>query len=573
MKDYWSINNSVVDEEATEEERNSLESWVCESPENADKFVLWSQIQEALRSYFEVSEIHRRVGIAAAKLPFAGQFTGYRNFLARRPVTSLVACSSAVAATILLSLWGTGLLKTDFDNELMAQKDNSQQEFDSSEILTLTPTTTEEIAATLTGAVDCKWDPRYEPIRYGEQLASGTVLRLVEGLAQVTYESGAKVVIRGPSEFRLAGPSKGILPVGQITAVVPRRAVGFVVKTPCADIIDLGTEFAIDVDESGVSEVHVFKGEVVSRRRRSKGIPRSKDLHLVTHEAARYSPSNGEVSEFKADDSRFIREITPRLTESELPQAPQHEGLVQWLAADLLLKTDEENRVVAWRDVLCGDNQTPDDALQPIAWDRPRLVAKALNGQDAVRFNGYSSYLITPPMETGSSQTILFVARIEAKQPNYYPGAIISYNGPPHRDMSDLADRGVLQVGLGPNRKGFRGLQAFVYVGAGARAGAIDSKPIAYDAPIVASYAYDMDENSASIYVDGQLAGEASAPAPASAISRRVIGRHGHLPKFFNGDLGEVLIYDKALEAQDLNSVTSYLMEKYGVTSVSKEAE
>ncbi|CAN0371588.1 unnamed protein product, partial [Ectocarpus sp. 4 AP-2014] len=190
---------------------------------------------------------------------------------------------------------------------------------------------------------ECKWAIGSTPYAYGEHLPSGSVLKLAEGLAQLTYECGAKVVLRGPSEFHVMSSTNAMLPVGQITAVVPRRAAGFAVTTPCAEVVDLGTEFAINVDPSGASEVHVFKGEVVSRRLADPGDPQNNALHLVTNEAAEYRPDRDTAREFPAQEDRFIREITPRLTASELPQAPQRRGLALWLAADLLMKTDEKD--------------------------------------------------------------------------------------------------------------------------------------------------------------------------------------------------------------------------------------
>ena len=51
---------------------------------------------------------------------------------------------------------------------------------------------------------------------------------------------------------------------GQLAANVPEAAQGFTIDSPKAAIVDLGTEFALNVTESGKSQVHVYEGEVES---------------------------------------------------------------------------------------------------------------------------------------------------------------------------------------------------------------------------------------------------------------------------------------------------------------------
>ena len=40
------------------------------------------------------------------------------------------------------------------------------------------------------------------------------------------------------------------------------RTAGFTVNTPSARVVDLGTEFAVAVEKTGQSEIHVFVGSV-----------------------------------------------------------------------------------------------------------------------------------------------------------------------------------------------------------------------------------------------------------------------------------------------------------------------
>jgi ferric-dicitrate binding protein FerR (iron transport regulator) len=97
--------------------------------------------------------------------------------------------------------------------------------------------------------------------KLGDWLAAGTV-RLDSGLVEVTFDSGASVVLEGPAEFRLESSKRGFLASGKLVAQVPGPAAGFIVNTPTANVVDLGTSFALDVSQSKGTEVHVLEGVV-----------------------------------------------------------------------------------------------------------------------------------------------------------------------------------------------------------------------------------------------------------------------------------------------------------------------
>ena len=84
---------------------------------------------------------------------------------------------------------------------------------------------------------------------------------LVDGLVQLELFSGVNVVIEGAAEFEILSPMEMRLVSGKMRASVPEPAHGFIVHTPDGEIVDLGTEFALDASASG-SEVHVIDGEI-----------------------------------------------------------------------------------------------------------------------------------------------------------------------------------------------------------------------------------------------------------------------------------------------------------------------
>ena len=69
---------------------------------------------------------------------------------------------------------------------------------------------------------------------------------------------------------------------------MPRFARGYTILTPTAEVVDLGTEFGVDVDDSGASEVHVFDGDVVARPARGWRFARP-TIHARQDEAIQFA--------------------------------------------------------------------------------------------------------------------------------------------------------------------------------------------------------------------------------------------------------------------------------------------
>lgn len=162
--------------------------------------------------------------------------------------------------------------------------------------------------ARLVRTVDCQWDNSSLPTQAGSEWSAGQV-RLSRGRALIRFESGAEVLLEGPSVFQLDDASRGSLLSGQLVARVPVEAVGFAIKTPTATVVDLGTEFGVVADARGATEVHVFDGAVELYA----GDDDQAALRVVAGEARRLaSAGDGEPknwSELPLDDARFVRNV------------------------------------------------------------------------------------------------------------------------------------------------------------------------------------------------------------------------------------------------------------------------
>jgi ferric-dicitrate binding protein FerR (iron transport regulator) len=117
------------------------------------------------------------------------------------------------------------------------------------------------VFATLVAAQDTKWKGSTLPTAEGSALGSG-VLALAEGIASVTFASGATLTLEAPTTIEIVDRLHARLIEGSVTAEVPSSAHGFVVETADLRVVDLGTRFGVTASSTGMTHVLVFEGEV-----------------------------------------------------------------------------------------------------------------------------------------------------------------------------------------------------------------------------------------------------------------------------------------------------------------------
>jgi hypothetical protein len=88
-------------------------------------------------------------------------------------------------------------------------------------------------------------------------------VRLDSGTANLALPGVGHVIVEGPAEFELVEPLRARLNRGRIKMrVTEKSGHGFTVETPFGNVMDLGTEFGLDVSEKGQAGVVVFDGAV-----------------------------------------------------------------------------------------------------------------------------------------------------------------------------------------------------------------------------------------------------------------------------------------------------------------------
>ena len=105
------------------------------------------------------------------------------------------------------------------------------------------------------------WGEGQAPISVGTRLGPRDI-RCSSGTFKLAFDAGAVVAIEGPADLRILSGTRILAARGRITAFVEGRAKGFAIETPHTLVVDLGTEFGVEVDASGRTDVVVFQGLV-----------------------------------------------------------------------------------------------------------------------------------------------------------------------------------------------------------------------------------------------------------------------------------------------------------------------
>jgi len=283
----------------------------------------------------------------------------------------------------------------------------------------------------ISGMADCRWaDPSFKPI--ARRIRQGAKFALVSGLMEITYTTGAKVILQGPCTYEVESPSGGYLALGKLTAKVgsgqqpvasaqshsanhksaisnhksfssltPSHSPLFTVRTPTALITDLGTEFGVEVDRSGATRSYVFQGSVklccITNGRLSTSAVRLGLGEFVSIDA------RGAVTKIPGKGEFFVRDLRPALAaavrrqrEAQIERYRNDPALVAYYPFDNELEAPGRllNRAAATAgrlDGVLGEPGKPET--------RPNWADGRVPGKRALRFEAEKEQVVVVPHE------------------------------------------------------------------------------------------------------------------------------------------------------------------------------
>ncbi|TWU58364.1 LamG-like jellyroll fold domain-containing protein [Rubripirellula reticaptiva] len=236
---FMELVSNWLDGSLTETESAELQTVLESSADRRSEFVDVCGLDADLRL---MSEVVIETPVSADSL---------RESTKAKGVSARVVILAAVAAVLLLAIgYGIGLDRNrDAEPQIAASEVASN---DSDEVV-------EAGCAVLSRVVDAKFAGEVQ-YQEGDSLQPGQ-LKLLSGAVQIDFFSGATMLIDEAAEVQLISSWEAECAQGKVTMHVPPPAIGFRLTLPGMKVVDLGTEFAVQVD-GAESSLHVFDGEV-----------------------------------------------------------------------------------------------------------------------------------------------------------------------------------------------------------------------------------------------------------------------------------------------------------------------
>jgi hypothetical protein len=171
----------------------------------------------------------------------------------------------------------------------------------------------------ITGMVECRIAGQRPQAVHDANVLLGHRYVLDSGLMEITYTTGARVLLQGPVIYEVETENGGFLSFGKLTGKVETtNAKGFAIRTPTAIVTDLGTEFAVEVGKQGRTVSHVFRGMVNVQPVAENGKSLGKVTLLRVNDTVQVERTGNvpKVAAISASAVHYIREMPKETTKS-----------------------------------------------------------------------------------------------------------------------------------------------------------------------------------------------------------------------------------------------------------------
>jgi hypothetical protein len=374
------IISAYLDDDLTRDQHRDLLAWISESPDNRRQFAMECYLHSGLQDILAGAQMVRDMAVlqmsdveqtlfpnpVICDLP-ADQSSvsppSFTPFLSNtfHGTAGWFSSGWPVAYLIATVVVGIGMLI----GSLVHVSDLPQVARQSAPPPSFLPS----VVGRITGMVDCQWvqspESRVQSSALNSRLSSlvslGDKFVLTSGLMEITYDSGAKVILQGPVTYEVESAAGGYLVLGKLTARVEKVASGqwpvasksemsslstihkplatssnpqslipnpslstthyplFTIKTPTATVTDLGTEFGVEVDREGNHDIQVFVGKVNVQLPPEHG-RKPREIHLTENHAIRFLAASNTVANRVTAPERFVRKL-------KRPEPPQVIGV------------------------------------------------------------------------------------------------------------------------------------------------------------------------------------------------------------------------------------------------------
>ncbi|MBM4253141.1 MAG: LamG domain-containing protein [Deltaproteobacteria bacterium] len=240
------------------------------------------------------------------------------------------------------------------------------------------------------------------------------------------------------------------------------------------------------------------------------------------------------------------------------PTGPQSiSSLRLWLKAETLTGTADGTAIWTWKD----QSGNGFDLSQSTAANRPTFKMGQINGRPAVRFNGSTNYMQVAFTGSITSKTMFVVAKLGTLTPSgaAYGGAAVTVQSADGYTFDAIVYNEYTVKRWMNGSDGFTRTPSMV--------SPTDETSIGPHIVTIRSTTSDY-----ALYRNGQLLQSTTTYSPPTITNgtfnlsaRHIINGTPVSNGYFNGDIAEVIVYDRALTEVERQRVEAYLRTKYGL--------
>lgn len=401
------------------------------------------------------------------------------------------------------------------------------------------------------------WAAESTHLTEGSMVSAGR-LRFRSGRLTLVFFTGVALTVEGPADLELRTPERVFCHWGKLRARIPRGAEGFTVLASGCEVMDLGTEFGLNLEPDGRANLMVFEGEVALSIVDSAG--RAVQSAVVEEpKAVQVHPGTARIQEVITPADHFVAlppTITPLL---ELAPAYRDEVLAShpW---------------GYWRFEQLNETLVPNEVA-----GRPSLRAKG--GVHLAVAPGGNHWAVFPPGDTAQallmdgewspprSQGYALELWIQSALPRpKLPGqaALVSLIA---REGPDLPEKHISYLELtARSRRSLHEPCRVRFVDrwpAGLKGGDTILSPRTFVPALWHHIVAQKAGSTLELYIDGQLA--VSSPATerednptcpcgllVGQLKRWPLPQHGDQVRPFEGQLDELAVYGRPLSAAEI---------------------
>lgn len=133
------------------------------------------------------------------------------------------------------------------------------------------------VVAMILQGKNAQWSEESQKFIRGDAIIGGPI-QLVDGMVKLALGNGSTALLEAPSTLNFSHNGDVILVEGRLTGSSNNQpGRGLRVQTPHADIVDVGTEFGVKVEEDGTTNTHVFDGKAELTPLKAGEQPRASD--------------------------------------------------------------------------------------------------------------------------------------------------------------------------------------------------------------------------------------------------------------------------------------------------------